>query len=38
MFAGRVDSLREEWLSDERFTTAEVMVASDASVLIATKR
>ena len=38
MFAGRVDSLREEWLSDDRFTTAEVMVASDASVLIATKR
>jgi predicted O-methyltransferase YrrM len=38
IFAGRVDSLREEWLSDERFTTAEVMVASDAAVLIATKR
>ncbi|MEP6815014.1 MAG: class I SAM-dependent methyltransferase [Marmoricola sp.] len=38
IFDGRVDSLREEWLSDERFTTAEVMVASDAAVLIATKR
>jgi predicted O-methyltransferase YrrM len=35
---GRVDTLREEWLVDERFTTAEVMVASDAAVLIATKR
>jgi predicted O-methyltransferase YrrM len=34
---GRVDTLREEWLTDERFTTVEVMVASDASVLIATK-
>ena len=36
VFAGRVDALREQWLTDERFTTAEVMVASDASVLIAT--
>ena len=35
---GRVDTLREEWLTDERFTTVEVMVASDASTLIATRR
>ena len=35
---GRVDTLREQWLSDERFTTVEVMVAPDASTLIATKR
>jgi len=35
---GRVDSLREFWLTDERFTTVEVMVAADTSVLIATKR
>ncbi len=35
---GRVDSLREEWLTDERFTTVEVMVAPDASALIATRR
>jgi predicted O-methyltransferase YrrM len=35
---GRVDVLREQWLIDERFTTAEVMVACDASVLIATRR
>lgn len=35
---GRVDTLREQWLTDERFTTVEVMVASDASTLIATKR
>lgn len=38
VFAGRVDTLREQWLTDERFTTVEVMVATDASVLIATKR
>jgi predicted O-methyltransferase YrrM len=38
VFAGRVDSLREHWLSDERFTTVEVMVAPDSSVLIAAKR
>jgi predicted O-methyltransferase YrrM len=38
VFDGRVDVLREQWLTDERFTTAEVMVAPDASVLIATKR
>ncbi len=35
---GRVDTLRERWLTDERFTTVEVMVAADASTLIATKR
>ena len=35
---GRVDTLREEWLTDERFTGVEVMVAPDASALIATKR
>ncbi len=35
---GRVDSLREQWLTDERFTAVEVMVASDASVILATKR
>ena len=35
---GRVDTLREEWLTDDRFTTVEVMVAPDASTLIATKR
>ena len=35
---GRVDTLREHWLTDERFTAVEVMVASDASTLIATRR
>lgn len=38
VYEGRVDSLREQWLTDERFTTVEVMVAPDAAVLIATKR
>lgn len=38
VYEGRVDVLRERWLTDERFTTVEVMVAADASVLIATRR
>ena len=38
VFQGRVDTLREEWLTDERFTTVEVMVAADAATLIATRR
>ena len=35
---GRVDTLREQWLTDERFTTVEILVAPDASAVIATKR
>ncbi len=35
---GRVDTLREEWLTDERFTAVEVMVAPDASAIVATRR
>ena len=35
---GRVDPLREAWLTDERFTAVEVMVAPDASALVATRR
>ncbi|WP_310529882.1 class I SAM-dependent methyltransferase [Nocardioides sp.] len=35
---GRVDTLREEWLTDERFTAVEVMIAPDASAIIATRR
>ncbi|KAA1425590.1 O-methyltransferase [Nocardioides antri] len=34
----RVDTLREQWLTDERFTAVEVMVASDSSVVLATRR
>jgi predicted O-methyltransferase YrrM len=36
--AGRVDALRESWLTDERFTAVEVMVAPDTSVVVATRR
>ena len=35
---GRVDTLREEWLTDDRFTAVEVMIAADASAIIATRR
>jgi predicted O-methyltransferase YrrM len=35
---GRVDVQRQHWLTDERFTSVEVMVAPDTSVLLATKR
>jgi len=35
---GRVDTLRLEWLSDERFTSVDVMVAEDTSVLVAVRR
>jgi predicted O-methyltransferase YrrM len=35
---GRVDTQRLDWLSDERFTSVDVMVAEDTSVLIAVKK
>lgn len=35
---GRVDSVRQEWLSDERFISVDVMVAADTSVVVAVKR
>lgn len=35
---GRVDTLREQWLTDDRFTAVEVMVAPDASTIVATRR
>jgi hypothetical protein len=38
MYEGRVDTTRQQWMTDVRFTTAEVMVAPDAAVLIATRR
>lgn len=38
IYLGRVDTLREEWLTDERFTAVEVMIAPDASAIIATRR
>jgi predicted O-methyltransferase YrrM len=38
IYAGKVDAVRQQWLTDERFTSAEVMVADDASVVLATRR
>lgn len=38
LVGGRVDALRLEWLSDERFTGVDVLVAEDTSVLIAVRR
>ncbi len=38
VFDGRVDTIREQWLLDDRFTTVDLMVASDAAVLVATHR
>ncbi len=38
IYQGRVDTTRQQWLTDDRFTTAEVMVAPDAAVLIAARR
>ena len=38
IFEGRVDIMREQWLTDPRFTAVEIMVAIDSSVLIATRR
>lgn len=38
MYQGRVDTVRQQWLTDRRFATVEVMVAADASVLIASRR
>ncbi|MFW6599873.1 O-methyltransferase [Propionibacteriaceae bacterium Y2011] len=35
---GRVDVVRQEWLSDERFTSVDVMVADDTAVVIAVRR
>ena len=37
MSYGRVDPVREAWLTDDRWTAAEIMVAADATVLIATR-
>lgn len=37
MYDGRVDTMRQQWFTDDRFTTVEVMVTSDAAVLIATR-
>jgi hypothetical protein len=38
VYSGRVDVVREQWLTDERFTSVEVMVSSDSSVVVAVHR
>lgn len=38
VYAGRVDAMREQWLTDERFTAVDVMVTDDASVVLAARR
>lgn len=38
IYDGRVDTVRQQWLTDPRFTTVEVMVTDDAAVLVATRR
>ncbi|GAA2085776.1 class I SAM-dependent methyltransferase [Aeromicrobium halocynthiae] len=35
---GQVDSVRERWLTDERFAAVELMIDEGASLLIATRR
>lgn len=38
IFEGRVDTVREEWLTDERFTAVEMLIDAGSSVIIATRR
>lgn len=38
IYEGRVDTVRQQWLTDPRFISVEVMVAEDASVVVATRR
>ncbi|RYE77191.1 MAG: cytidine deaminase, partial [Myxococcales bacterium] len=33
-----VDSVREQWLTDERFIAVEMLIDPDASLIIATRR
>ncbi len=35
---GRVDTVRERWLTDERFAAVEMLIDPDASLIIATRR
>lgn len=35
---GRVDTVREQWLTDERFVAVEMLIDVDASLIIATRR
>ena len=35
---GHVDTIREQWLTDDRFVAVELLIDADASLLIATRR
>jgi hypothetical protein len=35
---GHVDTIREQWLTDERFAAVEMLIDPGASLLIATRR
>ncbi len=35
---GQVDTVREQWLTDERFAAVELLIDPDASLIIATRR
>lgn len=35
---GQIDTVREQWLTDDRFTAVEMLIDPDASLLIATRR
>lgn len=35
---GQVDTIREQWLTDERFAAVEMLIDPDASLIIATRR
>ena len=35
---GRVDTVREQWLTDPRFAAVEMLIDADASLIIATRR
>ncbi|MET0468086.1 MAG: class I SAM-dependent methyltransferase [Aeromicrobium sp.] len=35
---GQVDTVREQWLTDERFAAVEMLIDPDASLIIATRR
>lgn len=35
---GRVDTVREQWLTDDRFTAVEMLIDPDASLVIAARR
>lgn len=38
IYEGKVDRVREEWLTDARFTAVEVLIDAGTSIIIATRR